>query len=345
MLDCTTVRELAAAIDADVDVHRRDVEDDGEPIPLLPNAHWLFEHGDPRRLAQTEAIRLPRGVTRDALDAMLRSVIDGHAVLRSRLDRDTMTLVAHPVADVLSEVTVTGDMRATVVEQTSLAVDRLDPERGVMLDAVWLRASDGPADVLLLTPHVLAVDPSSWRIVLGELETAWHAVAAGRAPTPAREHTSLAYVGPAARRPCAQARDVRLLGAPTRKAPTRSSGRGASARTTDRVGDVVVTLSLADPDVTAEVLAGPVPVTEVLVAATARAITKWRRHRGQETPPPLLALETHGRADATVSAGMGDDADELDTGDTVGLLSAIYPMRIDAADAAGVGRPTRGDPR
>ncbi|WP_319451820.1 MULTISPECIES: amino acid adenylation domain-containing protein [unclassified Mycobacterium] len=335
MLDCTTVRELAAAIDADVDVHLRDAEDDGEPIPLLPNAHWLFQYGDPRRLAQTEAIRLPRGVTRDALEAMLRSVIDGHAVLRSRLDRDTMTLVAHPIVDVLSEVTVTGDMRAAVVEQTSLAVDRLDPERGVMLDAVWLRASDGTADVLLLTPHVLAVDPSSWRIVLGELETAWHAVAAGRAPTPAREHTSLRMW-------------ARLLADRALKLDTcdfwerQLEGADPELGTrrirpdTDRMGDVVVTLSLADPELTAKVLAGPVPVTEVLVAATARAITTWRRHRGQETPAPLLALETHGRADATVSAGMGDDAHELDTGDTVGLLSAIYPMRIDAADAAGV---------
>ena len=35
---------------------------------------------------------------------------------------------------------------------------------------------------------------------------------------------------------------------------------------------------------------------------------------------PLLALETHGRAD-TVTA-------DADTSDTVGLLSAIYPLRV-----------------
>ncbi len=67
-----------------------------------------------------------------------------------------------------------------------LAVDRLDPENGVLLDAVWLR----DAGVLVLTAHVLAMDPASWRIVLGELDAAWHALAAGRRPAPVREHTS-----------------------------------------------------------------------------------------------------------------------------------------------------------
>jgi mycobactin peptide synthetase MbtF len=54
-------------------------------------------------------------------------------------------------------------------------------------------------------------------------------------------------------------------------------------------------------------------------------VTRWRRHRGQPTPPPLLALETHGRADAL----FGDAAD---TSETVGLLSAIYPLRVDTED-------------
>ena len=337
MLDCASVRELAAAIDADADVAERDAEDDRAPIPLLPNAHWLFQYGDPRRLAQTEAIRLPEGITRIGLEAMLRNVIDGHAVLRSRLDRDSMALVAHPVGDVLSEVEVTGDMRAAVVEQTGRAVDRLDPERGVMLDAVWLRHPDG--DVLLLTPHVLALDPSSWRIVLGELETAWHALANGRAPSPAREHTSL--------RTWSRLLADRALKLETcdfwqrqLDGPDPDIGARRIRPDTDRVGDVVVTLALADPEVTAAVLAGPVPVAEVLVAATARALTEWRQHRGQETPTPLLALETHGRADTAVAAGLGldshADAHEVDTGDTVGLLSAIYPVRIMVADSGGV---------
>ena len=41
-------------------------------------------------------------------------------------------------------------------------------------------------------------------------------------------------------------------------------------------------------------------MTELLATATARTLTAWRRQRGQDTPAPLLALETHGRADVDI---------------------------------------------
>ena len=44
-----------------------DVADDSGPIPLLAKAHWLYEYGEPRRLAQAEAIRLPATVTGEQL--------------------------------------------------------------------------------------------------------------------------------------------------------------------------------------------------------------------------------------------------------------------------------------
>jgi mycobactin peptide synthetase MbtF len=105
---------------------------------------------------------------------------------------------------------------------------------------------------------------------------------------------------------------------------------------TDRMRDISVEMAFAGPELTARLLTGPVPVTEVLAAATARAITAWRRRRGQPTPAPLLALETYGRADTVVSAGLGEDAHRVDTGDTAGLLSMIYPLRVTADDAYGV---------
>ncbi|MDT0440853.1 hypothetical protein, partial [Streptomyces doudnae] len=94
---------------------------------------------------------------------------------------------------------------------------------------------------------------------------------------------------------------------------------------------MTITMAFTDPELTARLLTGAVPVTDVLAAATARALTDWRRHRRQPTPAPLLALETHGRSDAVVS-----DHDEVDTGDTAGLLSMIDPVRLDADGARGV---------
>ena len=100
-----------------------------------------------------------------------------------------MTL--HPVAtaEYLTEVEVVDDLQAAVTAHAAAAVDRLDPERGVLLAAVWLRPAVGES-VLLLTAHVLAMDPASWRVVLGELATALQALTTGHSPAVVREHTS-----------------------------------------------------------------------------------------------------------------------------------------------------------
>ena len=330
MMECDTIRELAAAIDsaATQDASSNGAVEDGEPIPVLPNVHWLYEYGEPRRLAQTEVIRLPETITRKGLDALLGAVIDGHQVLRCRLDRDAMTLVAQPKTDILREVWVSGESVNDVAKQTLEALESLDPEAGRLLSAVWLREPDGPG-VLVLTAHVLAMDPASWRIVLGELDAGLHAVAAGREPTPVREHTSYRQWS-------------RLLGERARAVDTEdfwaAELRGADpplgARRvrpqTDRVGDLAISMSACGADLTARLLAkvSAAPkaysISELLATAAARTVTAWRRRRGQDTPAPLLALETNGRGDTDI-----EDIDETaDTGDTVGLLSAIYPLRI-----------------
>lgn len=324
MLECATLRELAEAIDNESAVAEPD-DEPGGPTPVLPNAHWLYEHGDPRRLAQTEAVRLPDGITGEQLEQLLRTVVGGHPVLRSRLDRLTMTLVEHGVRDLLTEVPVEDEtdeaLADAVAEQARQSVERLDPQEGSMLAAVWLRPPAGPG-VLLLTAHVLAVDPASWRIVLAELDAAWHTVASGRAPAPVREHTSYR-------------RWSRLLSARAHTLDTADFwaaqlegedpplGARRLRPGTDRVGDVAVSMVVSDTDVTLRLLNAPEATPHLLAAAAARTVTRWRLHRGQDTPPPLLALETHGRADSLV--------DTADTSDTVGLLTAIYPLRVQTA--------------
>ncbi|MFL0174095.1 amino acid adenylation domain-containing protein [Mycobacterium sp. SMC-13] len=319
MLDCSSIRELADELDAENELAATAVEEAG-PVPVLPNVHWLYQYGDGRRLAQTQAVRLPDAITAEHLTTLLHSVIAAHPALRSRLDRATMTLVDHPVGDVLSEVTVDGDVVAAVAEQTDLAVERLDPEQGRLLQAVLLNTTSS-GKVLVLSAHVLAVDPASWRIVLGELENGWHALASGARPAVIREHTSYrAWSRLVAER--AQHLDTVDFWEAQVAGPDPALGRRRVQPETDCAADVVVAMSIIDTDLTARVLRAGQPVTDLLAAATARTITRWRQRRGQDTPAPLVALETHGRAD-TVVAG-----DDVDTGDTVGLFSAIYPVRI-----------------
>lgn len=326
ILECGTLRELAAAIDNESAVVEQD-DDPGGPTPVLPNAHWLYEHGEPRRLAQTEAIRLPDGITGEQLERILHTVVDAHPVLRSRLDRQAMTLVEHDARTPLTEVPVDSDeaLAEAVAEHARRSVERLDPQRGSMLAAAWLRPPDGPG-VLLLTAHVLAVDPASWRILLGELDAAWHAIASGREPTPSREHTSYRrWSGLLAER--AHTLGTADFWAAQLDGDDPPLGARRLRPQTDRVGDVVVSMAVTDSEVTLRLLNAPEPTPHLLAEAAARTVTRWRRHRGQDTPPPLLALEAHGRADTLV--------DTADTSDTVGLLTAIYPLRVQTARDVG----------
>ncbi len=326
VLECGTVRELAAAIDAEAD-HGRDVTPEADnatgPIPLLPNAHWLYEFGAPRRLAQAEAIRLPEGVTAEQLRAALAVIVDGHEVLRSRLDRATMTLHTGSAGDVLAEVWVAGDLQAAVGDHTTHAIDNLDPEHGRLLAATWLRPPSGQS-VLLLAAHVLAMDPVSWQVVLGELDATLHALIAGTTPAPVREHTSYRrWVQAMTER--AEALDSEPYWAAQLVGDDPDLGRRRLRPDTDRAGGLLVTTAMLDTDTTARLMRSGLPVFEVLVAAASRMISRWRQRRGQPTPPPLLALETHGRADALFDG-------TVDTTETVGLLSGIYPLRVDTED-------------
>ncbi len=197
VLECSSVRELAAAIDTEAAAEAAaetahptaEAHADSGPMPLLANAHWLYEFGEPRRLAQAEAIRLPDGVTGEQLKAALSAIVDGHEVLRSRLDRATMTLHPDQPRDFLTEITVSGELQAAVAAETGRAIDSIDPEHGKLVTAAWLRPPTGQS-VLVLAAHVLALDPVSWQVVLGELDATLHALMAGNTPAPVREHTS-----------------------------------------------------------------------------------------------------------------------------------------------------------
>ncbi|HEY9303939.1 MAG TPA: non-ribosomal peptide synthetase, partial [Mycobacterium sp.] len=153
---------------------------------------------------------------------------------------------------------------------------------------------------------------------------ALQALPAGHAPAAVREHTSYRRWAAALTQ-----RANRLDTAPFWCAQLAGDDPELGARRvrqgSDRARDLLVRTIIADADVSARLLACGVPLPDLLVAATSAMVTRWRQGRGQPTPAPLLALETHGRADALMQ-------DNVDTSDTVGLLSSIYPLRVDSAD-------------
>ncbi len=311
VLECATLRELAAAVDSDTAEDLAAGPEPQGPIPALPAVHWLYEHGDPRRLSQVEAIRLPADATAERLRALLDGIAAGHEIFRSRLDRETMTFLPSGRDTIpLIEVQVDGELRDAVTEHAAVAIERLDPERGQLAEALWLHRA-GDAGVLVFIVHVLAMDPASWRIVLGEMMANWAVTEDSQLPV-AGERVSYRRWARALAQRAVELDTVDFWFAQL-DGDDPDLGDRRIRLGQDRFGDLAITATVTEAEVTAALLRAQTPIQTVLADACARLITRWRDRRGEAGSVPLVALETHGR----------DRAD-----DTVGLLSAIYPLRI-----------------
>lgn len=322
ILERGTVAALAKLIDQRRSGLIADDEDrEGEPIPLLPSGRRLYEHGNPRRLAETHVFWLPEGITRSALEELLNAVVGEHEVLRSRLDRERLELVPRTRQSLRLVEILTEDPSDAAGAEIGRAVDRLDPEQGWMLSAVWLHPEGGPG-LLILVVHHLAADATSWRVIMHELESRWQLLVAGAA-------RSEAQAGGGYRRWAnalvAEARDVGSL--PFWIAQLDGEDPPIGSRRIDpefdREAALAVTVESAPADVSAVLLNSGIPMEQLLVAAVARTVAQWRRRRGQAAVETLLAVEVPGRGDTTT--------------ETVGLLSTAYPLRVGGTDPLGIG--------
>jgi mycobactin peptide synthetase MbtF len=161
-------------------------------------------------------------------------------------------------------------------------------------------------------------------VVLGELDATLHALIDGKTPAPVHEHTSFRrWVHALTER--AESLDSEPYWVAQLGGDDPELGQRRLRPETDRAGGLLVQTAMLDVNTTARLLQCDVPVFEILIAAASRMVSRWRQDRGQPTPPPLFALETHGRADALFDG-------DMDTSETVGLLSAIYPLRVDTED-------------
>ena len=179
------------------------VDDPVGDVAPLPVVHWLRERGGPiGRFHQAVLVQAPLGAGLDDLAAALQAVLDHHDALRLRLRRRTGAGGAGPevwrtdvapvgsvdAAGLLRRVDVAGSagepaaLREVVAREADAAADRLDPDAGVMVQAVWFDAGADRPGRLLLAAHHLVVDGVSWRIVVPDLAAAWLAVAVGDTP-------------------------------------------------------------------------------------------------------------------------------------------------------------------
>ena len=163
------------------------------------------------------------------------------------------------------------------------------------------------------------MDAASWRVVIAELDAGWHSIESDDRHSPPGEHTSCRAW---ADHLVARSGQLDTLGfwASQLDGDDPLLGTRRVDPMTDRAGDLVLSMTIADEVLTTALLQARPPLQHVLIAATLRTVSKWRLQRGQSLTAPLLALETHGRADNIVA--------DCDTSDTVGLLTSMYPLRF-----------------
>ncbi|MEC4021062.1 non-ribosomal peptide synthetase, partial [Streptomyces sp. H27-D2] len=311
-------------------------------VPLTPVMRELLERvgqEEAGRVVQSSVVVAPAGMDLAILVGAVQVVMDQHDVLRARLEGGPGPRLVVPEVGSVSvgawvrRVDAAGvegeDLRRFVNEQVRLAVGRLDPRAGVMLQVVWLDAGPDVLGRLLMVVSHLVVDTVSWQALLPDLSDAYEALAAGRAASLAPVSTSFRHW--AGEVSVQAGGGERLAELPRWAAVLRGSDPLLTTLPVEvgrDVGATVREVSVTVPaEVTAALLTG-VPaafhagVDDVLLSGLAAAVAAWK---GAEVAGGFLVdVEGHGRVSLS---------GEVDLSRTVGWFTSVHPVRLDAGPA------------
>ncbi|QCX81895.1 Linear gramicidin synthase subunit B [Streptomyces sp. YIM 121038] len=297
--------------------------------PLTPIQRWYLDArrpGDALRFTMTQRLELAPGTDLSALEQAVDAVVRHHAALRTRFrhtgDGWRQELLAEAPGPVFTAHDATGLDEAALEARVQRAADAaqasLDPTEGRTVRVlVFDRGPDRPAQ-LVFTVHHLAVDGVSWRILLGDLESAHRAAAAGRP-------VDLAPVGTAYGHWAARLDEHTRSGAleadlahwrRTAAAPADLPAGRPGPNTHGGAATLTVTLTPEETDA----LLRQVPdvyrtqVNDVLLSALGRTLARWC---GRDTV--LIGVEGHGREDLF---------EHVDLSRTVGWFTAEFPLAL-----------------
>ena len=331
------VRDLASAVRRGAHLRRIVADREYGEVPALPVVEWMYEGGDWRRFTQTVLFRLPDGVADAAVVTTLQALVDAHDMLRATRASGVLVTREPGTVDAASRFWALDDADRELGDLVTVAArqaaEAIDPDRGDMLSAV--RIVSGGGDLLLLAIHHLAVDAVSWQILFADLVEAGTAVTHGAEPKLAPEYTDYR----------AWSRDLLARAESDDVAAQRDYWLQQVRNDDPVIGDRVPEIGrdtwadlrsapvLTDVDVTARILAGVDQrrgLREFLLTALSVTFASWRAERGQDAAAgSLIALEGHGREDATVGG-------DVDTGRTLGWFTTVFPVRLAAGRAVTV---------
>ncbi|MEU0878094.1 non-ribosomal peptide synthase/polyketide synthase [Lentzea sp. NPDC005914] len=304
-----TVAGLAPHVTAEIDTgDRADVVGD---VPLLPIQRWFFA-GDrtaPHHFNQSHLVELTSEVDIAALRQALEALLRHHDALRTRFTQDgsgwrqynppfepVEVLSVHPLEDL-----------ERVADELHAGFD--------LAHGPLLRAALFGTRRLFLVAHHLVVDGVSWRILLDDLDTAYHQALRGEPTDLGRKSTS-------------------VLDWATRLESFVESGgldheiehwQAITAEPLEASGEEAASsFELSAEDTDALLRGAPAAyrtgINDVLLAALAWALSRWTG-----TQAVTIDLEGHGREDVL---------DDVDLSRTVGWFTTMFPVRLEVADAS-----------
>jgi amino acid adenylation domain-containing protein/thioester reductase-like protein/non-ribosomal peptide synthase protein (TIGR01720 family) len=307
-------------------------------VLATPIMHWLQDMDGPvEQFNQTMLLQAPAGVSEADVVVILQALLDRHAALRLRVE-DDVTADGDNFRNWRLSVPEPGSVDAKSCLQTIsvlsdenllAARSRLNPAEGSMLSALWV-AGTGQLVVFI---HHLAIDGVSWRILAGDLNTAWTQHRNGR-------DVELPTVGTSFQRWASLLTEYAHLPAAVDHAdawrrvlavPRALPAPHPALDTLATAGRLSV---LLDVETTSQVM-GEVPgafragVQDILLIAFGLA---WAEFLGTGGSPIGIDLEGHGRDESVAEAF--DDERHVDLAHTVGWFTAKYPVALALGDLA-----------
>ncbi|UZJ32707.1 condensation domain-containing protein [Streptomyces endophytica] len=335
-----TVAELATVVTTGPDR-----ADDGPvtgDLPLTPIQHWFLTtpRANHHHFNQSALLELDGEPDPTALEAALTALLTHHDALRLRFTEQEGRWHQHnpPPPATPDRLLTRHDLTGLTPDQTDTALRTtadtlhtgLDIGRGPLLRAALFTGGRDHPGYLLLVAHHLVIDAVSWRILLDDLDTAYHQAAQGHPVTLGARTTSFrdwarglaAHVAAGALDHELPYWEEALNSAPLPVDHTPEPATTAETRT--------LTRTLDESDTTALLRAAPTAyrtrINDVLLAALALALARWT-----DRDRVSVDLEGHGREDVL---------DGVDLSRTVGWFTTVHPVGLHIPDRADLG-PTR----
>lgn len=308
------------------------------PLPLTPVQQWFFEQeiSEPHHWNQSLLLELKQPVDPRLLEKAVEHLFKHHDALRLRFTKaesgwqqDNAAPGARVPFEYVDLSTLPPAEQSSTIEQRAAETQtRIDLAEGSLIRVVLFDCGVDQPGRLLLVIHHLAVDGVSWRVLLGDLQTAYNQLARGEDVQLARKTTSFKrWAHQLAEH--AQSSETRAelpfwleqIHSATQLPRDKEDGENTVASSETFIAELSADETRA--------LLRDVPakfrthINDALLAALAQGLATWTN-----AAPSVVELEGHGREELD---------EETDVSLTVGWFTTHYPVVLDleGADTPG----------